>query len=1070
MNYYIILVTLSVSFSGCVILIYDTLTNFILYTKTFHTFFAIDYSLILYETALGPIRNKNGWEPYTSILFYVYGGIIGIILTCILGNFISRKNHLIIGTLLITSSCFLLLFNITPSRYFHYILHLIGGIGTAILRVITPVYLSELATRSKRGIIISSFQVMKYLGRLFAFIIIIFLIHHDKQKYEMPEEDLRHQWDQDHNPRTFTSKTFSFPYTPSNYSKNFLKFFKIFPCCFFLLLIFFFIPNTPRYLFYSKHYNKGFKILYRLYTPKKLVTISEEDLPESFFQHIYYYRMKKGLRSGRRPKNCKIVPITDEEEQNLSIYNSSIYTYDTNSNDNINSNNNSTIKKTKKKYLSHNYCIADEEDQINDYIDQMEKGKEKMKKSEKKKMEIEMLKKENKTNMEKKENKTNIDKKENKINIDKKENKATTDKNENKSNMDKNKNKTTMDKNENKTTMDKNENKTNIYNKNENEKNMKNENENEDENKKETDKYIDKNKSKDKKNKDKNKNKNKEMEIEKRKKEYIKKHIKKKSRDSYKHEHNKIIRYKNDDSLDIIFNPNYYKYYENKLKEETETNVENNLDKKAILISHRVLTTNTFKKNNNNDDDDYNYNKIIQKINNNQRVYSKTKKYLVPKEDNSSSVIINMGNSLNINKRSSSSNQKQHHHHQRTINTVQIKEPEINNDKGITIKIKNDDDNSNSNNSNKNIKNKNDKNDDKNDKNDKNDSNNVTLYSQKTKKETEINTKKNTTGNNNSKKNIINTTDTTNNKSSLKKTINKNLNMKVTSSESIDYNQFINFDFEPIVTQHILEINDEIERNKNIPFFKFYWNQLKFRFGLIILMNITQQFLQFFIFLSYFNLLSEPILSNYLHILYFILTELLLFIPINIFLSNMNRRFILHLGLALIIIAYSFLIFLMYRFKNFYVYFAAVSIIIYNCSWGIIPMIYQSEILPTRARVFGSSLGSLISQCCNLFFFLIVSYSYKYRVLIFCFVIVFIILFTIYSIFFMKDTTNLEIEQMDDVFNQFISPKKITKKLRKRITNVKNINPIKKVSFAIVNHNSDNNKNKQKEIQKGLPI
>eukprot|EP00833_Pecoramyces_ruminatium_P010489 jgi/Orpsp1_1/1184521/evm.model.c7180000089869.1 len=260
-----------------------------------------------------------------------------------------------------------------------------------MLRVVSPVYLAEIATKSKRGMVISTFQTMKYLGRVLGIILIIYFKHHDNAKYAMTEEDMRRQWDRDHNPKTFSHETFAYPYTLSNYSKNFLKFIKIFPSSFFLFLIFFFIPNTPRYLFYTKHYNKAFKILYRLYTPKKLVTISEEDLPESFFQHIYRYRKKMGLlfgngfKSGSYNYNNKITPISDEEEERLNIYSNSIYS---NTNKDLSGVAKNDPKDASTKTLSPTtdyYRILDEEDQIDDLVDTIERNQEASKKIEKEK-------------------------------------------------------------------------------------------------------------------------------------------------------------------------------------------------------------------------------------------------------------------------------------------------------------------------------------------------------------------------------------------------------------------------------------------------------------------------------------------------------------------------------------------------------------------------------------------------------------------------------------------------------------------------------------------------------------
>jgi len=936
MKYYIIIVTLSVAFSGFVILFYDTLTNFILYTKTFHTFFSVDYSLLLYETVNGIPVSKNGWDPYTSIQIYIYGGICGMLLAWGLGNYISRKSHLIIGSILISLSSFLLVFNITTSRYFYYAIHFVGGIGTAILRVISPVFLAEIATKSKRGMIISTFQTMKYLGRVLAFIMIIYLINHDNAKFSMSDEDMKHQWDKDHNPKTFSHETFSYPYSPSNYSKNFLKFSKIFPSSFFLFLIFYFIPNTPRYLFYSKKYNKGFKILYRLYTNKKLVIISEEDLPESFLKHIYRYRQKLGMLFGNGSNNCKISPITDDEEENLDIYSHSIY-----SNSNCNKINNSSTKTlTSSSPTKNDYRILDEEDQIDDLVSNIEKNQEISKK----------LRKER--NKEKK--------KEKEINKTK-----------------------------------------------EKEKESKREREEEGED-------------------------DKKRKKEKEKLEHMKRHRKERSEPSY----NKIAKYITNDSLDITISTNDQK--------DGKPIILYNNHTKPIKISSNLNE-------NENIDKDFNHVKIMKKLNNNQRVYSKTKKELIPKGDNSN-VVINIG-SLN-------KELPNHHHKHRRYHTEPLSP---NNDNESSKKTNNSDLNEMTIIINRDIykvnpdskRKKHEK--DKDHKNTTSKKPSSTLKSKNSDKNEESTS--DTKNENGTEKNIkfkkeIIFIDKEEN-STLKETSNSTLTMKASSSESLAYHQFNDLDFEPIVSDHILEISKEIEIHNEFSILQLYWGQLKIRLGMIIIMNITQQLFELSIFISYFNLLSETILSNYLNILYFFLTEFFLYIPINLYFSGKNRKYMIFIGLITIVVTYGILLFLMYKLKNFYVYFSAVLVILFNSTWGTIPIIYQSEIFPTRARITGSAIGCLVSQLCNLIFYMLLPKIYKLRHVIVIFVIIFVIIFSVYSALFMRDTSKVEIEDMYYIFMKMVTPKTLTKKLKK-ISSIKNINPIKKVSFAIINRNNTN--------------
>jgi len=928
MNLYIIAVILSISFSGCVILFYDTLTNFILYTKTFHTFFSVDYSLILYETVIKNSRSKNGWDPYWSIQIYIYGGLFGMLLVWGLGNYISRKSHLIIGSFLITLTSLLMIFNISTSRYFYYCIHFVGGIGTAILRVISPIFLAEIATKSKRGKIISTFQSMKYFGRVLAIIVIIYLINNDQANFAMTQREMRRQWDKDHNPKTFSYETFSFPYIPSSYSNNFIKIVRVFPCTFFLLIILFFIPNTPRYLFYSKNYNKAIKVLYRLYTHKKLLIIPDENLPESFFQHIYQYCEKKGLH-GKKSKNYnKISPITSEEEQKLNIYNHSIYS----------NSEKSIVDSSSPKTLTNDDQNFNRNNQVNNSINNNEKENEKVKMKKEKDNEI-----------------------------------ATTLK-------------------------------------------------------------------------------------QKRKAENLE-HMKRHGKEKSESVNNNMMKYKINDNIGITIKttnqkkngePNDIYNNHNEPIIVSSSNLSPQMDfvtSKAIEMQKQSVLSDILNQKTN-DNGNYNIITTVQRLNNNQRVYSKTKKQLVPKSKKSN-IIINIGtfgkkilnlkhsptepstSNDNDNKESKKEiiNFESNNYNDNNESKKEIVNPDSNN---LTIIINRDIYRPNSD-----VKKK--KNEIKNKK--------VTIKSP-------INEKPNKDSNKDLRNSILN------------ESSNCTLITKASSSESLAYHQFTDFEFDPIVRDHILEINREIRKYNEYSIFQLYWGQLKTHFGMIIIMNVTQQLLQFSIFISYFNLLGETILSNYLYILYFFLSEFFLYLPINIYFSEKNRKYFIFAGLIAIMVAYNTLLFLMHRIKNFYVYFASVLVILFNSTWNTVPIIYQSEIFPTRARVTGSALGCLMSQLCSLLFYLILPNIYEFRIVLFILVIFFVIIFILYGIFFMRDTSNVEIENIDCIFEKKLTPKKLTSKLKK-ISSLNNINPIKEVNFSfitqkntkdIINVSSDDNK------------
>ncbi|ORX53453.1 hypothetical protein BCR36DRAFT_411226 [Piromyces finnis] len=646
----------------------------------------------------------------------------------------------------------------------------------------------------------------------------------------------------------------------------------------------------------------------------------------------------------------------------------------------------------------------------------------------------------------------------------------------------------------------------------------------------------------------------KQMEVEKEKERRMKRHRKGRSMDPYIHD--KLVKYKNDDSLDIIFNPDYYKsssvFYKSHSKLSSSFKLEFNNTVKtksklhtnnSVVIIHPEIPTIHERTSKDNDS----YSEIMKKINNNKRVYSKTKKNLIPKDDNSSSIVIDI---LSINNEiytphhrknhrryyteptkinssikstpaaatittttttttttpTTNTNKKNvyiddltivinqndgrsitHDKERKKYETVKkdqkiakhshkiypVENLKLNNDDTIldienvespinnimksnttknkvSIRIKDDDEEEeiekyNSNEMNRKvIFNKNEalihiRNDDKLD--------NKTLSNDPTKytniKDDKINNSGDDKMDKNHKENkneeiIISTIDPSD----------KTLIMKTSSSDSLAYHQFEEFNFDPIVSQKIININNEIESNRKVPFFQFYWG-LKLRFIIIILMNLTQQFIQFIIFISYFNLLGDQILNNYFHIFYLYTTEFLLFIPVNVYLCSRNRKVVLYGGLVILVATFCVLTFSVIKLKNFYVYFTLVLVILFNSSWSIIPVIYQAEIFPTHARVAGSSVGCLVSQCCHLILFLCIPYIYKGRLIIYGIVIFFIIIFSILGAFILKDTSNVELEKIDNVFKQALDSKKIKKKLNK-LYRIKNIDPIKKVSFAIV--------------------
>jgi len=104
--------------------------------------------------------------------WYVSSGLVGCVFGVIIAGFISdkfgRKRALILSAILFSLSAVGCAF--ASDFTFLIISRLIGGIGVGVASMLSPMYISEIAPRHKRGMLTSLYQLAITIGILIAFL------------------------------------------------------------------------------------------------------------------------------------------------------------------------------------------------------------------------------------------------------------------------------------------------------------------------------------------------------------------------------------------------------------------------------------------------------------------------------------------------------------------------------------------------------------------------------------------------------------------------------------------------------------------------------------------------------------------------------------------------------------------------------------------------------------------------------------------------------------------------------------------------------------------------------------
>ena len=106
----------------------------------------------------------QGWFVSSGLV----GCVFGVIVAGVISDIFGRKKALIMSALLFSLSAL----GCSLANDFTYLVtyRLIGGIGVGVASVLSPIYISEIAPQSKRGMLTSLYQLAITLGILIAFL------------------------------------------------------------------------------------------------------------------------------------------------------------------------------------------------------------------------------------------------------------------------------------------------------------------------------------------------------------------------------------------------------------------------------------------------------------------------------------------------------------------------------------------------------------------------------------------------------------------------------------------------------------------------------------------------------------------------------------------------------------------------------------------------------------------------------------------------------------------------------------------------------------------------------------
>lgn len=114
---------------------------------------------------------QQGWYVGSALI----GSIIGVACAGILSDSIGRKKTMFISAVLFSVSAI----GCTACHGFTdlVIYRIIGGLGIGVVSIVSPIYISEVATADKRGTLVSCYQLAITIGFLMAYMVNWWILH-----------------------------------------------------------------------------------------------------------------------------------------------------------------------------------------------------------------------------------------------------------------------------------------------------------------------------------------------------------------------------------------------------------------------------------------------------------------------------------------------------------------------------------------------------------------------------------------------------------------------------------------------------------------------------------------------------------------------------------------------------------------------------------------------------------------------------------------------------------------------------------------------------------------------------
>lgn len=174
--------------------------------------------IVSQQFALDPMA--TGWYVGCALI----GSIIGVLVAGMMSDFLGRKKTMLVAAVMFSVSAI----GCAVCKDFHslVVFRMIGGFGIGVVSIVSPIYISEVAPASRRGTLVSMYQLAITVGFLLAYLMNYLVLRRADVTASDP---------------SLPSRMFN-----SEYWRGMLGLETI-PDLLFLLLIFF-IPESPRWL------------------------------------------------------------------------------------------------------------------------------------------------------------------------------------------------------------------------------------------------------------------------------------------------------------------------------------------------------------------------------------------------------------------------------------------------------------------------------------------------------------------------------------------------------------------------------------------------------------------------------------------------------------------------------------------------------------------------------------------------------------------------------------------------------------------------------------------------------